>query len=63
MSEPAKRSVFIDDAATILNVSRRTIYNMIRDGRLTTTRTLGGTQRVLLESLLLRHQEKGVGCR
>ena len=45
------RSVSIDQAATLLNVSRRTIYNRIRDGRLHTIRTLGGSQRVLLESL------------
>ena len=45
------RSVSIDQAAHLLNVSRRTIYNRIRDGRLQTIRTLGGSQRVLLESL------------
>jgi excisionase family DNA binding protein len=45
------RSVSIDQAAELLNVSRRTIYNRIRDGRLQTMRTLGGSQRVLVESL------------
>ena len=45
------RSVSIDQAAQLLNVSRRTIYNRIRDGRLQTIRTLGGSQRVLMESL------------
>ena len=45
------RSVSIDQAAQLLNVSRRTIYNRIRDGRLLTIRTLGGSQRVLVESL------------
>lgn len=45
------RSVSIDQAAAMLNVSRRTIYNRIRDGRLQTIRTLGGSQRVLVESL------------
>ena len=45
------RSVSIDQAALLLNVSRRTIYNRIRDGRLQTIRTLGGSQRVLVESL------------
>jgi excisionase family DNA binding protein len=57
-SEPAAnpelrlgRSVSIDQAAQLLNVSRRTIYNRIRDGRLQTIRTLGGSQRVLVESL------------
>jgi excisionase family DNA binding protein len=45
------RSVSIDQAAAMLNLSRRTIYNRIRDGRLQTIRTLGGSQRVLVESL------------
>ena len=45
------RSVSIDQAATLLNVSRRTIYNRIRDGRLQTIRTKGGSQRVLLDSV------------
>jgi len=45
------RSVSIDQAAELLHVSRRTIYNRIRDGRLVTIRTLGGSQRVLLDSL------------
>jgi excisionase family DNA binding protein len=45
------RSVSIDQAAQLLHVSRRTIYNRIRDGRLVTIRTIGGSQRVLLESL------------
>ena len=46
------RSVSINQAATLLNVSRRTIYNRIRDGRLRTIRTIGGSQRVLMESLV-----------
>ena len=45
------RSVSIDQAAQLLQVSRRTIYNRIREGRLQTIRTLGGSQRVLLESV------------
>jgi excisionase family DNA binding protein len=45
------RSVSIEQAAQLLNVSRRTVYNRIREGRLQTIRTLGGSQRVLLESL------------
>lgn len=52
---PLGRSVSIDQAAHLLNVSRRTIYNRIRDGRLRTVRTLGGSQRVLVDSL----QEQG----
>jgi excisionase family DNA binding protein len=45
------RSVSLDHAAELLGVSRRTIYNRIRDGRLQTIRTAGGSQRVLLESV------------
>jgi excisionase family DNA binding protein len=45
------RSVSLDHAAELLGVSRRTIYNRIRDGRLQTIRTIGGSQRVLLESV------------
>ena len=46
------RSVSLDRAAQLLGVSRRTVYKRIRDGRLQTIRTLGGSQRVLVESLL-----------
>lgn len=45
------RSVSLDHAAELLRVSRRTIYNRIRDGRLQTIRTLGGSQRVLIDSV------------
>ena len=45
------RSVSIDHAAQLLGVSRRTIYNRIKEGSLTTLRTRGGSQRVLLVSL------------
>lgn len=45
------RSVSIDQAASLLSVSRRTVYNRIREGRLLTVRTMGGSQRVLVESL------------
>ena len=50
------RSVSLDHAAELLGVSRRTIYNRIREGRLQTIRTLGGSQRVLLESV---HETRG----
>lgn len=46
------RSVSLDHAAAMLGVSRRTIYNRIREGRLQTVRTLGSSKRVLVESLL-----------
>jgi excisionase family DNA binding protein len=53
------RSVSLDHAAQLLGVSRRTIYNRIRDGRLQTIRTLGGSQRVLLESVVNRPASPG----
>ena len=45
------RSVSIQQAAGLLGLSRRTVYYRIRDGRLRTIRTLGGSQRVLLDSV------------
>ena len=45
------RSVSIDRAAELLGCSRRTVYNLISSGWLTTVRTLGRSQRVLLDSL------------
>ena len=45
------RSVSIEQAASLLGVSRRTVYYRIRDGRLRTIRTLGGSQRVLVDSV------------
>jgi excisionase family DNA binding protein len=45
------RSVSLDHAAQLLGVSRRTIYNRIRQGRLQTIRTIGGSQRVLIEGV------------
>lgn len=53
------RSVSIDQAAVLLDVSRRTIYNRIREGRLQTIRTIGGSQRVLVESLRSTKKEGG----
>ena len=52
------RSVSLDHAAVLLGVSRRTIYNRIRDGRLQTIRTLGGSQRVLVDSLAAPQREE-----
>jgi excisionase family DNA binding protein len=46
----AIRSLLIDHAAQLLGISRRTVYNRIRQGRLRTVRTRCGTQRVLLDS-------------
>ena len=53
------RSVSLDHAAQLLGVSRRTIYNRIRDGRLQTIRTIGGSQRVLMDSV---QEDRGVAA-
>jgi len=45
------RSLSIKQASQLLAVSRRTVYYRIRDGRLRTIRTLGGSQRVLMDSV------------
>ena len=45
------RSVTIDQAASLLKVSRRTIYTRIRDVKLQTIRPTGGSQRVLMASI------------
>jgi excisionase family DNA binding protein len=52
------RSVLLEHAAELLRVSRRTVYYRIRQGRLQTVRTMGGSQRVLVESIerLLREE-------
>jgi excisionase family DNA binding protein len=55
------RSVSLDHAAQLLGVSRRTIYNRIRDNRLKTVRTAGGSQRVLVDSLAGDDSQHRVG--
>jgi len=46
-----ERSLLIPEAAGVLGVSRRTVYYRIREGRLRTIRTRGGSQRVLWSSI------------
>lgn len=52
------KTVFVEEAARLLGVSRRTVYNRIRDGRLLTIKTTGGTRRVVVDSItaLLREE-------
>ena len=57
------RSVTIDQAAALLKVSRRTIYNRIREGKLQTIRTIGGSQRVLVASLEENRKPDWTGIR
>lgn len=56
--DPTGKSVLIDQAMEMLGVSKRTVYYRIRQGRLQTIRTRGGSQRVLLASIhdLVRSQ-------
>ena len=57
------RSVLIPDAAELLGVSRRTVYYRIRAGTLKTVRTLGGSQRVLMESIEAALRKERVAIR
>lgn len=45
------RSMSLAQAGTALHVSRRTVYYLIKGGRLRTMRTQMGSQRVLVDSL------------
>jgi excisionase family DNA binding protein len=52
--EPRRQTVSIMKACEIASVSRRTIYNWIKAGRLEYTRTAGGSIRIFPESLFMR---------
>jgi excisionase family DNA binding protein len=45
------RSMSLAQTGQVLRVSRRTVYYLIKSGRLHTVRTALGSQRVLLESV------------
>jgi excisionase family DNA binding protein len=63
LEQPVGRSVSLDRAALLLGVSRRTVYNRIREGRLRTIRTRGGSQRVILESMVdVPVRQADIGC-
>lgn len=50
-------SVFVNEAADLLGVSRRTIYYRIHEGRLRTVRS-GNSQRVLVDSIYALMREE-----
>ena len=50
-SPEAARSLSLDRTCRVLGISRRTVYYWIKEGRLATTRTRMGSQRVLTDSL------------
>ncbi|MEQ1871870.1 MAG: helix-turn-helix domain-containing protein [Vicinamibacterales bacterium] len=51
-------TLLIDAAAGRLGVSRRTVYYRIREGRLRTIRTRGGSLRVLASSIEALRRER-----
>ncbi len=51
-------TIMIDRAAEMLGVSRRTVYYRIREGRLRTVRTMCGSQRVLVTSIVALMQDE-----
>jgi excisionase family DNA binding protein len=58
-SRHPEATLLIDAAARRLGVSRRTVYYRIRDGRLRTIRTRGGSLRVLASSIEALRREAG----
>ena len=46
-------TVSIREAGVIAGVSRRTIYNWLRDGRLEWVRTAGGSARIFVDTLFI----------
>lgn len=46
-----RRSYTIDETAALLGISRRTVYYRVKSGLLKTIRTIGGSQRVTVESI------------
>jgi excisionase family DNA binding protein len=51
LDEFGARSLSVAQACTALHVSRRTVYYLIKNGRVATIRTSLGSQRVLVDSL------------
>lgn len=51
IEQPHRETFRIDQACTVVGVSRRTMYNWIKAGKVETVRTAGGSQRVYVDTL------------
>lgn len=51
-----RQTISIEDALKTFNLSRRTIYNWMKEGMVEYVRTPAGSRRVLVDSLELHHK-------
>jgi excisionase family DNA binding protein len=51
MTDPQRERVSIQDAAKLAGVSRRTIYNWLRSGKIEACRVASGKLRIFTDSL------------
>lgn len=58
MTSPTRQLVGIKEAMGIARVSRTTIYNWLRDGKIDSVRTAGGPIRIYADTLMT-HDETG----
>lgn len=59
-ARPQPRSLTIDEIAALLRVSRRSVYNYIREGYLTTCKLKIGGMRIV-QDLMLQEQRSRLG--
>lgn len=50
-SRSSARTLLITDAARLMGVSRRTVYYRLREGRLESIKTRGGSRRIVVRSV------------
>lgn len=62
MSSEPEVWLTIPQACELLHVHRRTIYNWLAKGKLTTRRTAGGTLRILKSSLWTEPERRQVSA-
>ncbi len=63
LSGAVLKTVFVEEAARLLGVSRRTVYYRIQEGKLRTIRTSCGSRRVLVDSIAALLRERVDGAR